>query len=148
MKKISCGFLIESKFGFLALQPYGRKMQENYSYDIPKGEVKENERHLECAVRELKEETGIDLTKYNHKIKDYGVLQYNQYKDIHLYHAYIFDIAENFDFKCSSTFESIYKQSLGQIVPEVIGYKWTYDFNTYFKNLGNMLSKNVTLFNK
>lgn len=143
MKKLSCGILVESKYGYLALHPYGRKIESQYSYDIPKGEIQEDEEHLICALRELKEETGIDIEKYLHsEIKDYGILTYNNYKNIHLFHVYLYDINKNFDFKCTSTFESIYSWNLGEIVPEVDDFIWTKDINSYFKNLANMLFKN------
>ena len=31
------------------------------SYSFPKGHIKKNETEMECAVREVKEETGIDM---------------------------------------------------------------------------------------
>ena len=38
-------------------------MKHKNRYDLPKGHVEESETELECALRELKEETGIDREK-------------------------------------------------------------------------------------
>ena len=59
-KKISCGILICTEHGFLAVHPTGRKNEFN-CYDIPKGCHNNNETYYQTAVRELKEETGLDL---------------------------------------------------------------------------------------
>ena len=35
-------------------------MEANGSYSFPKGHLEKNETHLEAAIREIKEETGVD----------------------------------------------------------------------------------------
>lgn len=56
MQKVkSCGFIImrtKPQLGFLLMQKYNR-------YDLPKGHIELGETELECALRELYEETGI-----------------------------------------------------------------------------------------
>lgn len=56
MRKLkSCGFLVfraQPGCSFLL-------MRHPHRYDLPKGHVEEGETELECALRELQEETGI-----------------------------------------------------------------------------------------
>jgi bis(5'-nucleosidyl)-tetraphosphatase len=52
----SCGFIVmrkEPQLGFLLMQKSNR-------YDLPKGHIEPGETELECAIRELYEETGIE----------------------------------------------------------------------------------------
>lgn len=52
----SCGFIVmrtEPQLGFLLMQKPSR-------YDLPKGHIEPGETELECAIRELYEETGIE----------------------------------------------------------------------------------------
>jgi len=52
--------------------------QQKYNdYSFPKGHVEENETPVACAVRETKEETGLDVTI----IKPLGVVNYHNVKD-------------------------------------------------------------------
>ncbi len=56
----SCGFLIyrnNPARSFLLMRHTDR-------WDLPKGHVDPNETNLECALRELKEETGIDAARH------------------------------------------------------------------------------------
>lgn len=61
MKKVkSCGFLIihKERQQFLLLKHHHR-------YDFPKGHIERGESDLECAFRELQEETGITREQIN-----------------------------------------------------------------------------------
>ena len=75
-------------------------------YDIPKGEIKDNESTIEAAIRETKEETGIILKKSN--MNDLGLLNYLKDKKLHLFKYKIDKMPSNL--KCTSTFERYGKQ--------------------------------------
>lgn len=66
--KTTCGiFLYDNTDKFLIVHP------TNHPFDvwsIPKGMIDENETYLEAAIRELKEETSIDLNTMEYTIID------------------------------------------------------------------------------
>ena len=57
MKELSCGFIIidPKELRILGVHPTGH----GKVFDIPKGHIEKGETPLQCAIRELKEETGI-----------------------------------------------------------------------------------------
>lgn len=59
--KNSCGFIIESEGQYLMCHPTGRPFK-NGVWDIPKGKKEKNESKLKAALRETKEETGLQLS--------------------------------------------------------------------------------------
>ncbi|MCX6149163.1 MAG: NUDIX domain-containing protein [Ignavibacteriales bacterium] len=67
MKKISCGILIYrielKKLKLFLVHPGGPffKNKDDGHWGIPKGEVHDGEDYLICALREVKEEIGIDF---------------------------------------------------------------------------------------
>jgi predicted NUDIX family NTP pyrophosphohydrolase len=69
-RKEAAGVLLYRRVGteveFLLVHPGGpyNKNKDAYVWSIPKGEVEQGEVNKEAAIRELKEETGIDLTSY------------------------------------------------------------------------------------
>ena len=139
-KKISCGFLICSKQGFLAVHPTGRK-KEFGCYDIPKGCNYGMESYYKTAKRELMEETGLDLDYIKQftdvNVVDLGINKYQKEKDLVLYVAEIPNIDKFFNFQCTSFFED----KNGMETPEVDGYIWTKDLNYYFKSLRKTFRK-------
>jgi len=133
MKELSAGVIIKnSKDQILGCAPYGK----SGVFDIPKGHVEENENFANAAVREVLEETGIELNSVS-DIKPLGKFHYNKYKDLVLfYHEGDYDTNK---MKCTSYFE-LY----GKNVPEMIGYKWIdiEDIQKYFyKSLSPVLIK-------
>jgi predicted NUDIX family NTP pyrophosphohydrolase len=88
MKK-SAGILVFRKKRILELflvhpgGPFWGK-KDNNSWSIPKGEIKENEDILETALREFKEETGVDLYKDKEKIFYLGEFKSN-YKILYVF---------------------------------------------------------------
>jgi predicted NUDIX family NTP pyrophosphohydrolase len=88
MKK-SAGILVFRKKRILELflvhpgDPFWEK-KDNNSWSIPKGEIKENEDILETALREFKEETGVDLYKDKEKIFYLGEFKSN-YKILYVF---------------------------------------------------------------
>ena len=140
-KKITCGTIVCSKYGFLALLPTGR-VDGQHNYDIPKGCMEETDATTYItAIRELKEETGLDIKeiygKCNTSVNYFDVVPYNKEKDLALFTLEIDDIDQVFNFACNSYF--IDKDGVSK--PEMKGYKWTRDLNVYFKGLCNAISK-------
>jgi len=71
----------------------------SHTYSFPKGRIEENENKVDAAIRELKEETSIIITKDKIEDKNPIVVLYDDktgvvYKEVYLYKVYIDDISE------------------------------------------------------
>ncbi len=93
-----------------------------YQWTIFKGQQEEQETLLDTAIRELKEETGIDLLE-NHNLN-----RYISINPIFIYHlnnkdVYLFSVEDvegvldDFEFRCDSLWGDTSQ-------PEIYGYKW------------------------
>lgn len=105
---ISCGIIITDTKKVLL----GHTTYRNF-WDIPKGHVEGNENYLECCLRELKEETGLDLSGFEDKIEELGTFKYSKIKNLHLYKIIIDDFNKlpTLDtYKCTTYFEEKGKQ--------------------------------------
>lgn len=116
MKTISYGVLILNEQGQLLLaHATGQK-----HWDIPKGGAEEGESAREAAIREVREETGIDLAVSS--MEELGRMPYLPRKDLHLFRAVLHtrdcDIAAC---KCTSFFPH---RASGVMTPEVDRFKW------------------------
>ena len=116
MKTTSYGVLIMNEQGQLLLaHATGQK-----HWDIPKGGAEEGESARETAIREVKEETGIDLSAVS--MVELGLLPYHSQKDLHLFQAVLHtrdcDIAAC---RCTSFFAH---HASGVMTPEVDQFKW------------------------
>lgn len=139
IKSLSCGFIIVHNNGKLLACHATGKPDKN-GWDISKGHIEEGETPLECASRELKEETGLDSYRLE-KVSDLGVWEYNASKDLHLFLAHCeFDVKKC---KCTSYFEQY-----GRQIPEMDDFKLI-DIDeideTYYPNMANIIKK---IFNK
>ena len=101
-KKITCGIVIINKDGdILACHPNGNK--KDMDYDIPKGCAEEDESDMCAALRELQEETGIDLCENKEfALQDCGVYSHNKSKNIHIYLYKTEKFPDLKDLKCTS----------------------------------------------
>ncbi len=63
-----------------------RKATEAVMFEIPAGKLEINEQPAECAIRELKEETGLDAKKMEHIIEYYSSPGFTNEK-IHIFMA-------------------------------------------------------------
>lgn len=136
-KKVTCGFFIQWNNMYLAMLPTGRRAGYG-QFDIPKGCCEEGEEHLACALRELKEETSIDLDNYQHsEIEDWGVLPYNKEKDIHLFSVTIYTNEKDLTYPTPPTIEctSTFVNEKGETVPEMSSHKWSDTMEDFFPNL-------------
>jgi len=78
--QISAGLVIIQDNKILLGHPTGQKWQGTYS--IPKGHLETNETSLETAIRETKEEVGIDLKPNDFDIIDSGTINYASAKGV------------------------------------------------------------------
>jgi 8-oxo-dGTP pyrophosphatase MutT (NUDIX family) len=92
----------------------------NGFWDFPKGEQENDEAYIFTCMREVKEETGFDLSGYLCKIKDIGEYQYIPgRKKLRLFSLFLNNLPDITSFKCSSKF--VLK---GREYPEVDGYEY------------------------
>jgi 8-oxo-dGTP pyrophosphatase MutT (NUDIX family) len=80
MKTISCGFIVNTKDGWLICHSTG-----NSHWDFPKGTLEPGETHIQAAIREANEETGLDLSDYADSALDLGCWPYNKQKQLHMF---------------------------------------------------------------
>jgi len=115
-KWTSVGVLITDGEQFLAVHP-----THSDKWDIPKGVRERGESTIEAAIREVKEECGIDLRKYRNKMILAGKFPYLKHKDLVVYVLVLKrnELPPTSTMRCSSYFES---KSL--VKPEV--NRWRY----------------------
>lgn len=116
MTTTSYGVLIFNEHGQLLLaHATGQK-----HWDIPKGAAEEGESARQAAVREVHEETGIDLAAA--ELEEIGAIRYLRRKNLHLFQTALstrdWDIASC---QCTSFF---LHHSSGVMTPEVDRFKW------------------------
>jgi len=127
---VSSGFVIQNNSGEILL---GRVNAHRppYQYTIFKGGQEDGETLLDTAIRELSEETGIDL-KSEHRLNRYisnePIFSYQlRHKDVYLFFLDdVEDVLKDFKFECKS-----YWNDTGS--PEIDEYKWVKieDLNDY-----------------
>ena len=113
----SCGVIVRRAAGELLLcHATGR----NY-WDIPKGVRDDGETSIAAALRELREETGIELEDVH--LQDLGVHRYLPRKDLHLFLLNPPDPALDLELcRCSTHYTPRYGK---REIPEVDAYRWT-----------------------
>lgn len=114
---LSCGVIVRRAVGELLLcHATGR----NY-WDIPKGVRDEGETSIEAALRELREEAGIELDEA--QLRDAAVHKYLPRKDLHLFVLDPPDPSLEIDkCHCSTHYTARYGT---REIPEVDDYRWT-----------------------
>ncbi len=114
MKLLSCGILLLNAQRELLLC----HVTGAWHWDIPKGSAEPGEAPLAAALRETREECGLDLT--GRPLTDLGQLAYLPRKDLHLYAL----LCERFD-AASCHCVSHYTDGWGRDRPEMDGFEWT-----------------------
>ena len=121
-KKItSAGFIVVSKDGKILLGE-AESHSPPYFWTVFKGGVEAGENLLQTAIRELKEESGIDINveeRLNRNISPNPVFDYSlKHKNVYLFMLNdITGFLDNFDFKCTSYYGINNK-------PEILSYRW------------------------
>jgi len=119
-KKVSTGFIVVSKDNKILIGK-GCNRSSN-CWTVFKGGVEEGESWIETAIRELKEESGIDINSSVVLQKSISTVPVHSYsmrkKDVYLYLLKDDEgILDDFDFCCDSRVE-------GDGPPEILAYKW------------------------
>ena len=130
---VSCGVIITHRNKILL-----GHVTNNKFWDIPKGIKELNEDFVSCAIREVKEETGL-VIEPGPNLKHIGLYQYSHKKNIYLFQYDLPYLPKLTDLKCTSYFD--YQ---GKELPELDKYKYV-DINAahLFTNdkLGLILNK-------
>lgn len=121
MKIISSGFVIVSHRGQVLLGKVDNHPPP-YQWTVFKGQQEHDESLMETAIRELKEETGIDVAadhRLNRNISTNHVFRYSlSHKDVYLFRLDDKEMAlDNFEFKCDSITDITGR-------PEIADYEW------------------------
>lgn len=142
MKVVSAGvIIINDKGQILGCVPYGSSKKTQNYMDIPKGKMEIGETPKETALREVYEETGINLGSV--ELFDYGQHHYIKGKDL-----YVFKCNHNPNLdecKCTTYFDRF-----GAMVPEIIDYKWVdvSDINNkFFRSLYPIINRCIGIKN-
>ncbi|WP_233531060.1 NUDIX hydrolase [Paenibacillus alkalitolerans] len=114
MKRTTVGLLLTDGTRFLACHSTGNRF-----YDLPKGLPEEGESALETCRREVREETGLDISGI--ELNDFGVLPYTREKNLHLFVWRTSQLPDTGGLVCTSFFPHPYT---GKSTPEVDGYKY------------------------
>jgi predicted NUDIX family NTP pyrophosphohydrolase len=114
----TCGFfIIDKNKKVLIVHPTNASWKQ---WSIPKGKCDKDETYLEAAIREVKEETDINLKKYKGKIVPLGKSKYKNRKKI--LHAFVFKYKGTIKKKLKC------KTLVNDKFPEVDYFKWvTFD---------------------
>ena len=128
-RRLSCGILIlTGKRELLLCHVTGQD-----HWDLPKGGAHGDESPLQAALRETREETGLELAA--DALLELGRVDYRPKKDLHLFATLMprFDLAR---LHCDSHFA---QAATGQRLPEMDGYGW---FG--FERIGELCTPKMT----
>lgn len=137
-REISCALIIQNPEGeILGCHSTGKRWGPS-TFDLPKGHQDVGENPLDTAIRECREETGLNFSDRKNEILDLGIFDYIDTKVLHVFYI----AAEIPDLKtlhCDSTFTDPW----GRQRPEVNGFakiKPT-ELGQFFKALQVVLEK-------
>lgn len=117
--KLSCGLLVINERAELLL---GHSTGSGH-WDLPKGLIDESEDPATCALREAREEFGLEFTP--DRLVDLGRCAYYRGKDLHLFAVGTTSTETRPELcRCTSYFAHY---STGRQVPEVDGFAWIGD---------------------
>jgi len=128
-RRLSCGILILTERQELLLC----HVTGQDHWDLPKGGAHEGESPLQAALRETREETGLDLAA--DALRELGRFDYRPKKDLHLF-ATLMPRFELTQLRCESQFS---QYTTGQRLPEMDGYDWV-----RFERVGEFCTPKLT----
>jgi 8-oxo-dGTP pyrophosphatase MutT (NUDIX family) len=113
-RRLSCGILILNEQQELLLC----HVTGQDHWDLPKGGAHDGESPQQAALRETREDTGLELLA--EALHELGRFDYRPKKDLHLFATLMlrFDLAQ---LRCESQFS---QYDTGQRLPEMDGYDW------------------------
>jgi len=128
-RRLSCGILILSAQRELLLC----HVTGQDHWDLPKGGAHADESPRQAALRETREETGLDLA--SEALLELGRFDYRPKKDLHLFATLMprLDVAQ---LRCDSHFSQF---ATGTRLPEMDGYGW---FG--FERIGELCTPKMT----
>lgn len=138
-KRITCAVIIaDSNNAILSGHATGKKYG-NECYDLLKGCCDKGEEDIDCAIRELFEESGFSLQTKKDCIIDLGIYKYNREKDIHVFLYRVNRFPNLKKLKCTSYFET----PDGKTLPEMNGYRVIRknERNLFYKGIQFVLNK-------
>lgn len=94
----AAGVIIEDPKGWLLCHP----TNGGKSWDFPKGNVDPGEDHWVAALRELREETGIELDLETISLLDLGQHAYQDHRDLHLFYVRVNEVIDTKVLVCES----------------------------------------------
>ena len=114
MKSLSCGILVLNPQSEILLC----RVTGAWHWDIPKGSAESGEAPLDAALRETREESGLDFS--GQPLLALGRMAYLPRKDLQLFAA----LVERFDANACHC-DSHYTDAWGRRRPEMDGFEWT-----------------------
>lgn len=137
MKTLSCGIVIvNAQHELLLCHVTGA-----WHWDIPKGGVEPGEAPLATALRETREECGLDFS--GRPLLDLGRMTYRPRKDLHLF-AVLTDRLDPASCHC----DSHYSDTWGRNRPEMDDFEWTrFDWvhRRCARHMGEVLTRTLSL---
>jgi 8-oxo-dGTP pyrophosphatase MutT (NUDIX family) len=113
MKSLSCGILVLNPRAELLLC----HVTGAWHWDIPKGSAEPGEAPLAAALRETREECGLDFSRQ--PLLDLGPMAYQSRKNLHLFAL----LTDHFDLSACHC-DSVYTDAWGRSRPEMDGFDW------------------------
>lgn len=138
-KYTTCALIIQNSKGEILGCHSTGKIWAKTTFDLPKGRLDVKDASpLDAAVREVKEETGWNISDKKNDIIDLGQHSYTKYSDIHLFYLSS-EIPDLKTMHCDSTFISRW----GQELPEMNGYSLIKpnELDWFYKSIQNVLHK-------
>ena len=137
MKTLSCGIVIvNAQHELLLCHVTGA-----WHWDIPKGGVEPGEPPLATALRETREECGLDFS--GRHLLDLGRMSYRPRKDLHLFAV----LSERLD-TASCHCDSRYSDGWGRDRPEMDDFEWTRFDRVHrrcARHMGEVLTRTLSL---